>query len=339
MALIALNTSIVAQPAVTDGSRIAIGKSVVPDTVEVGDPFTLVVSVVVPYGARVEWPSLTDTNAAVVMREPVRIVDRGEAQDGRSERAQYSLSAWNVGMLPIGLGDVVVRVGDDVRRISLSDARVFVRSVLPADTTLHVPKPARPAFLRETPWWERWWPALVVIAALALLWWFWRRRARSAEAGVGIPDPYEHAIAEFDRLERLRLIQSGESGRHVVAATEILRWYLDARHQDGSLALTSSELLCELVSDNRVLYEQLVEVLSNADGIKFARQRVEADRARELAVIAREIVEHFEQIDRANNEAVAKAEEDERRAREAEKKEAEEAARRASRKSATRSRK
>ena len=38
------------------GSRVKAGYLVRPDTVEVGDPFTLVVTVVVPEGSRIEWP-------------------------------------------------------------------------------------------------------------------------------------------------------------------------------------------------------------------------------------------------------------------------------------------
>ena len=62
--------------------------------------------------------------------------------------ATYRLSAWDVGSLPLGLGDVTVRVNGVERRVPLAGYRVMVRSVLPADTTLRKPKPQRASICR-----------------------------------------------------------------------------------------------------------------------------------------------------------------------------------------------
>jgi LPXTG-motif cell wall-anchored protein len=105
------------------------------------------------------------------------------------------------------------------------DAQVYVRSVLPGDTTQHVPKPARDLFPRVIPWWEQWWPAVAILLTLALLYWLFKRRKRKAvESVVTKPlDPYERAKHDFERLDRLALPDSGESGRFVALAVEVLR--------------------------------------------------------------------------------------------------------------------
>lgn len=325
------------QPSGTTPILISAGKTVVPDTVEVGDPFALVVSVAAPKGARIEWPVIADTAGDVVMRSPVKISERGETATGHVERAQYDLTAWNIGTIAIGLGDILVHTSDEVRRVSLSDARVVVRSVLPGDTTLHVPKPPRDLFPRVTPWWMRWWPALLVVATLGLLWWLARRRKESRlQVDVPLPDVYDWAIKEFDRLNKTGLLKAGETGRHAIVAIDIMRWYLDRKLGRELLSLTSSELLYHVMSDTRIQYGTLETVLAQADEIKFARRSVSADTSAQLALDARKVVEVFETRERelraaqeaAINAARAQAIAGERKAKE----DAEEAARRASRK-------
>jgi hypothetical protein len=284
---------------------VQAGKLVRPDTVEVGDPFTLIVTVVVPADARIEWPAITDTAATVAMRAPVKVIDEGTKLGGRRERAEYTLSAWDIGALHIELPDAVVRYGDVTMRVPLSDARIFVKSVLPGDTTLHVPKPARDLFPRVLPWWQRWWPALLVIAGLGLLWWLWRRlRGRKAAISKTPPlDAYARAIHEFDRLDRLALAEAGESGRYVALAVDILRLYVTARLADVALSQTSAELLVAAIDDPRVPRDRLISLLADADGIKFAARRVSPPRAREIGGEARAIVEHIERVDRERRAA------------------------------------
>lgn len=294
-------------------SGVRSGLVVSPDTVAVGDPFALVVTVVVPAGARVDWGSIEDTAAVVAMRAPVRV---NTVPDGTSRRetATYSLAAWDVGTLALGVPNPTVRIGNTTVRVPIESASIFVRSVLPGDTTLHVPKPAKTMFPRVIPWWEKWWPAAAVIAGLLLLWYLFRRRRRAPEVRRAAPlDPFARAMHDFDRLERLSLADAGERGRGVALAVEILRSYLLARVPAAALSLTSGELLEATAEDERVPSERLFYLLDDADAIKFARRPVSSARARELAGEARGIVEQIEETERARV-----AEEAARRAREAE---------------------
>jgi hypothetical protein len=287
-----------AQPAPTVAG-VKSGFLVRPDTVEVGDPFVLIVSVVVPNGARVEWPSITDTAAAVAMRAPVRVQS---VPDGisRRETAEYQLSAWDVGALPLGLPDATVRIGTAALRVPLGEAAVFVRTVLPGDTTLHVPKPAKALFPRVLPWWERWWPAFAVLAALLLLWWILKRRRKAVVARHAVPlDVYARAIKDFERLDRLALSDAGERGRAVALAVEILRVYLMSRVPAAALSLTSGELLEATAEDGRVPQDRLRSLLAEGDAIKFARQLVQSQRAKELTADAQTIVESVEAVHQA----------------------------------------
>jgi len=280
-------------------SRLKAGTLVRPDTVSVGDPFAFVVSVQVPGDARVEWPTITDSSAVVVMREPTRV--RSSIKDGeRVETATYELAAWDVGILPLKVPDAIVRYADKVERVPLSAARIVVKSVLPGDTTLHTPKPAKALFPRVLPWWQRWWPAIAVLVALLLLWWLYKRRRHSTTARVrDAMDPYQRAVHDFERIERLALVPAGERGRYVALAMEILRTYLSARIPEASLSRTTQELAVIVADDPRIPLDVLVGLSAEVDGIKYARLDVSAQRARDLAGDARTVVDRIERAEQA----------------------------------------
>lgn len=313
----------------TAGGRVRFGAQLAPDSISVGDPFRLVVRVQVPAGSRIRWPRLSEASVDVVMEgEPV-LTEQATRSGWLEWRAEYALRAWNVGRVPVGLPPVIVRLDEagDSLLVPL-DIVVPVRSVLPGDTTQHVPKPARELFARVTPWWIQWWPALLLVLALTALAW-WRRR-RPGATGMVDADPYADAQRAFTRLDALALVESGEPGRAVVLALGIVRAYLHAR-LGVEEAATSAELLVAVSADARVPRDRLVSLLAEADVIKFAARGIEAARARELLAGARTLIADIERADLARRTAEAAAIEAARRADEVDVREHEETARRASR--------
>jgi hypothetical protein len=173
--------------------------------------------------------------------------------------------------------------------VALSLPTLFVRSVLPADSAQRVPKPPRPLLdvRAPIPWW--WW-ALAALAAIAiglLAWWWIRRRRR---LGVSTDDPFADAEAAFARIERLRLADAGEPGRHAALMTDVVRRYLAARHEAATLAHTSGELLVAVVGVPTVPFERLRRLLDDVDPVKFAAAPLASQRARELGEEAKSIV-------------------------------------------------
>ena len=181
----------------------------------------------------------------------------------------------------------------------IGELTIVVESVLPADTTLRVPKPARDIFGPVVPWWWPWLPILVAVAALGgLLWWWWRRRRRNLAARPAI-DPYDLAEREFARIEALGLLEAGERGRFVALMVEVLRDYLAARVVTAHPSLTSTELLDVMRRAAGVPVDRLTPVLSETDLIKFAKRPVSAERAREIGREARAIVHHLGRVEAA----------------------------------------
>jgi len=282
--------------------QVKAGVTVTPDSVRVGDPFHITVGIRAPRGATIAFPRTTDSASAVQALDPVAVRTTADTT-ALEQYADYRVAAWDVGQLPIRFEDAIVRLGGAQRRVPITGYTVFVKSVLPADTTLRVPKPARALFeFSVFPWW---WLALLALAIIIglLLWWWFRRRRRPPLAIV--VDPYERAVAEFARVEKLGLLDAGERGRYVALTVEVLRDYLAARYAEASLSHTSNELLRALHGQRFIAHERLTRVLGEADLIKFARRPVSSDRARELGREARAIVEHEHVASQPVQEAAA----------------------------------
>ena len=259
------------------------------DTVTVGDVVRLVVRIRAPLGATINFPAAVDSLGPVQSLEPPTVRSGADSTTAADRTATYRLSAWDIGLQPIKLGDVLVQTDDGDRRVALALPSIFVRSVLPADTALRVPKPAR-ALLEARPPIAWWWWALLALAALViglLAWWIVRRR-RGLLALPG--DPYAEANAAFARIEGMRLIEAGEPGRHAALMTDVLRRYLSARLEPVSLALTSGELQAAVRSVPTVPHDALRLLFESVDPVKFANAPLAADRARAIGDDAKSIV-------------------------------------------------
>lgn len=267
---------------------VKAGVTVAADSVRVGDPFRVTVGVRAPVGATIDFPRELDSTGAVQSLDPV-VVHTSADTSAVEQYADYRVAAWDVGKQGIHLDDIIVKIGSATRRIPITGASIFVKSVLPADSAKRVPKPPRDLFeVNPFPWWL--W-ALIAAAAigLILLYWWWRRRRRRPKPILTI-DPFKQAEADFDRIEKLALLDAGERGRYVALMVEVLRDYLAARHAQAMLSLTSTELHRAVRDVPTVPQDRLMRVLTDADLIKFARRAVSTDRAREIGREARAIV-------------------------------------------------
>ncbi len=272
---------------------LQLGVRISPDSVTVGQRFIVVVRVSAPAGALVEFPAATDSAAASptgtqVIGKPLIEVASGSARPYHS--AAYRMTAWDTGPQPLLLGNVVVRLKGQTGYVSLAGYRVNVRSVLPADSALRVPKPPREK-VTIAPFSEIPWLLFFVALLLALIaYWIWQAYRRRRDAPL---DPFSAAQAAFARIEALNLVGSGEGDRHTVMMVDTLRAYLSARVSGVELSHTSSELLAAAASIQTVT-PKLGELLWQADLVKFARHSLEADEALDAGSSARSIVQSVE---------------------------------------------
>lgn len=273
--------------------RLQSGITVQPDTVTVGSHFLVSARVRAPVGSTIEWPTAPDTSETIEIVSS-RAVDSTADSLATEETARWRLTAWDTGAVTIVFEDAVVTTADGVRRVPLG-ARVHVRSVLPADTSLHVPRPTRDILAASPPWWRWVVLGLLLLALMALLLWWWLRRRRRKPAPPPV-DAMQYAEREFGRVERLGLLEAGERGRFVALMVEVMRDYLALRIEGAAPSLTSTELVRYLRTRRTVPVQRLATLLSEADLVKFARRPVTAERARELGQEARALVREVEQV-------------------------------------------
>ena len=277
--------------AVTLSGRLQGGVTIRPDTVRVGDPFTVSIRVRVPLGASIEFPAAPDSGGPVEPLDPVQI---GTTADSVAvdQTATYRLAAWRTGTFHIPFADVLVRQEIGNRRVEVSGVVIHVASVLPADTAGIEPKPQRGVFTFGLPWWIWALVAALAAAVLMLIAWLWRRRRRRPVAREA---PYVIAEREFNRVEGIELLAAGERARYVTLMVEVLRDYLAAVVDGATTAQTTNELAAAMRKAGMGSYARSAALLSEVDLIKFARRPVSAERAAALGREARAIAQSVHQ--------------------------------------------
>ena len=291
--MIALLASLLLQ-ATAPHFNVQLGSKVTPDTVTVGQWFILLLKVRAPAGSQIQFPIAVDNAATASPTAPqiigTPLLDSVPDATGTTRTAAYRLTAWDIGLQRLGLGSIAITLNGTTEYVSLADQAVFVRSVLPADTTQRQPKPLRPPIVLAP---FNWWPLialLIAILAALLAWWLWRwyRRRRAAP----LP-PFETAEREFARIEAMRVIESGEPDRYVVLMTDVMRIYLATRVESVHRSQTTQQLIAA-AAPIHAYAAGLAQLLSRADLVKFARERISPDEARALGQQARAIVRQVE---------------------------------------------
>lgn len=258
--------------------RVTASAGVTPDTVTVGDHFRVVVRVDAPTGVAVEFPEFQ-------LVEPVQAVDtlRVARDSTRGWTATYTLAAWRTSDSLVASFPVRVRPPQGAARDYRVRVRLpFVRSVLPADSALHLPKPAKaviPIVLRGPV--PRGWflPAILLLIVLAGVAWLALRKRGAVLTKPA--SPRAAALAALEAIDRERLPERGMAHEYHVRTSRVLRQYVSAEGRGGE-DLTSTELLASLrrAGADEGLLNELARMLGEADRVKFSgtagRDEVEA---------------------------------------------------------------
>ena len=192
-----------------------------PDTVKVGDPFTLGLSVVGPSDADVRFPPLVTLGSELEQLRPVDV--EWDAAGGGRWRARYRLAAWKAGTWDIP----EVQLDWQGSQLSLVPPAVHVTSVLPAasEGPLPLEGPWGPRRVRSFPWW-----LLLLLLALALLWWLLRRLRRTEDLEeTEWVDPAVEAREALARLKRDLEHNGVDLAAFYDGLEEVLRRYLAGR--------------------------------------------------------------------------------------------------------------
>jgi len=257
----------------------------VSDTkVQVGKPFTLDLSLKVPYGWFVEWNDfMTDT-----LSEQIDIIKRGNVErtaDADSNvivQQQLTLMTFDTGQIQLpAVGLTYAKSFDDPMRLKAFTEPIDLYATTMVVDTLQPYKPivdpiAAPIRMKEVfPW--------ILMALLAVLvglgiWFFIKRRKPKVDAegnvikGPVIP-PYTKAIGDLENLRQQKLWQSGKVKEYFSTLTDIAREYIEGQFGVNAVEMTTDDILEEIkpLRFSTEAYNKLKDTMELADLVKFAK--------------------------------------------------------------------
>ena len=119
--------------------------------------------------------------------------------------------------------------------------------------------------------------ALVVLVGLIIIMILRKRNKGYFFTPPVILPPHTRALKEMDKLKADKIWQQDREKEFYTKITDILRRYIFERYQVNAMEMTSGEILDELRKrfelDSESAIENLNQVLSLADMVKFAKQK------------------------------------------------------------------
>ena len=252
--------------------------------VQVGKPFTLDLSLKVPYGWFVEWNDF----AIDTLSEQIDIIKRSEVErtaDADSNvivRQQLTLMTFDTGQIqvpPVAL--TYAKSFDDPDRLkAYTDPINLYSTTITVDTTMAY-KPiveplAAPIQMKEVyPWLLG-----VLLLALAVFGiWYWRKHRKTKVDADGnivrgpIIPPYDKAVGDLEQLRQQKLWQSGKVKEYFSSLTDIAREYIEGQFGVNAVEMTTDDILEEVkpLRFSQETYNKLKETMEVADLVKFAK--------------------------------------------------------------------
>lgn len=301
----------------TLASATAQGVSVtaeVPDkNVQVGKPFTLDLSMKVPYGYFVEWSDF----ASDTLSEQVDILRRGEvvrtadADSNIIVQQQLTLMTFDTGYVTVpGVGLTYAKsVEDKLRMKAYTDpVRLYVTTIAVDTTQAYrplMPPIERPVTMKEVfPWLLG--LLLAVIAGFVLRFFLKRRKPKVDENGNPVTGPvippYDKAIDDLATLRQQKLWQAGKVKEYYSGLSDIAREYIEGQFDINAVEMTTDDILRDVkaLRFNEQLYRKLQGTMMVADLVKFAKYQatsLENDQAmNDMTEFVNESYAHYQDM-------------------------------------------
>ena len=261
---------------------------IVPDSIGIGDTFTLEIDVERDQVQVTEFPLYeNDDKLEVVQSLPVDTLSR----EGRRLRLRkrYVMQAFSEGRYNLGRPGVLYADKNIVDTLYTSDSLRLDVGTFQIDTakqTIYDLKPQRTLPLRAEEITGYLFGGLFLLLNLAAL--LFALRYHLSKRGKHLSDlfkpappapPHVEAIRALEGLHNQKLWQNNKHKAYYSGLTDILRRYLAGRYGIGALEMTSDEIIAamqpvELPDKARM---DLTAILRVADLVKFAKAAPEAE--------------------------------------------------------------
>ena len=264
--------------------NVEVSAKVQDDHIAVGKPFSLDLTMKVPYGYYVEWNEFS----ADTLSEQIDILKRGDllrtadADSNIIVQQQLTLMTFDTGYMqipPVGL-TYARSVEDQLRMQAFTLPVQLYANAMAIDTTQTfkplAPPIEKPVTMKEVfPWILG---VLLLVLAALIAWFFVKRRKPKLDEngepvkGSVIP-PYTKAIGDLENLKQQKLCQVGKTKEYYSSLTDIAREYLEGQFQVNAVEMTTDDILREVkaLDFDAQLYGKLKETMELSDLVKFAK--------------------------------------------------------------------
>ena len=252
--------------------------------VQVGKPFTLDLSLKVPYGWFVEWNDFViDT-----LSEQIDIIKRGNVErtaDADSNvivKQQLTLMTFDTGQIQLpAVGLKYAQSFDDPMRLQAFTEPIDLYATTMVVDTLQPYKPiiepvAAPIQMKEV---FPWILAVLLLALLVIGVLYWRKHRKpkvDAEGNIvrgPVIPPYDKAVDDLKRLREEKMWQSGKVKEYFCSLTDIAREYIEGQFGVNAVEMTTDDILEEIkpLHFPKETYNKLKDTMEVADFVKFAK--------------------------------------------------------------------
>ena len=277
-----------------------------PDSILIGDRFTLTIEVEADRMQEIIFPQFTqksDEEGEAESDDERPNEPKGSLEcitdhpadtvqsDGRRLRLakRYTMTAFDEGIYSLGRPQVLYLDKNIVDTLfSRNELRVVVNPVIIDSTATSIreykPQKHLPFHIYEILDYLLW--GLAVVAVLALAFWALYRYLKSRGKRISDlfrptppPPPHIVAIAALEALHHQKLWQNNKHKLYYSALSDILRTYLDGRFDIGAMEMTTDKIIDEVrrLDIPQKSAMDLIGVLRDADLVKFAKAMPEAD--------------------------------------------------------------
>lgn len=263
---------------------VEVNAQVQEDHVAVGKPFSLDLTMKVPYGYYVEWNEFaTDT-----LSEQIDILKRGDllrtadADSNVIVQQQLTLMTFDTGYVQVpSIGLTYAKsVEDQLRMKAYTDPLQLYVTTIAVDTT-QVFRPivepiAQPVSMKEV---FPWLLGVLILVLVGFAVWFLlkRRKPKLDENGEPIKGPvippYNKAIGDLESLKQQKLWQVGKVKEYYSSLTDIAREYIEGQFNVNAVEMTTDEIMRDVqeLGFDEKLYGKLKDTMELADLVKFAK--------------------------------------------------------------------
>lgn len=264
--------------AVTAFGQKQVQTSIDSTKIKIGSQANLTLKATVDTAAQVSFPEgKTFGVLEVIESYPIDTVTKGAMYElvKKYGLTQFDSGRYVIPRLPVVINNKTIQ----------TDSLILEVATIKVDTLQQKMYDIKPIATAKSDYsvWLWFFITIAVLAAIGFgIWWFIKNRKQTTKAAPAVlTTPIERATSQLQNLEKKGLVEKGEVKEYYSELADIARTYIEEAIHIPAMESTTGELIEAMrratqrrkMSLRQETFEQLEQVLKNADLVKFAKSR------------------------------------------------------------------